>query len=211
VSRLAAELHRVFGEPPIAPRAVMRVQVASGQGLEAGAAEADRFVDAGADLVVLDSDLATPAALAAVAAVLGLEPVRVVGLASAPGWADRVVAVRTLLRSCRQHVGAVDDLVQALDDPALGRLVGLLAQLGARRTPVLLGGGTSTAAAALLATRLRPGAERWWLAGSTPVDDAGRAALTAVGLTPLLDLGLTTGGADVAVAVVRTGLEQLGA
>ncbi|MCW2584896.1 MAG: hypothetical protein JWN55_412, partial [Frankiales bacterium] len=58
---------------------------------------------------------------------------------------------------------------------------------------------------------LEPGAARWWLAGSAPGEEAGRAALSAVGLTPLLDLGLTTGAADVAVAVVRTGLEQLGA
>ena len=46
----------MFGDPPVAPRAVMRVQVSSGQGLEAGRDEADRFVDAGAELVVLDSD-----------------------------------------------------------------------------------------------------------------------------------------------------------
>jgi nicotinate-nucleotide--dimethylbenzimidazole phosphoribosyltransferase len=211
VNRLSAELLRVFGDPPVAPRAVMRVQVAAGQGLAAGREEADRFVDAGADLVVLDSEGAGPAALAAVAALLGLEPVGVVGLAPDPGWAERVVAVRTLLRSSRRHLEDVEQLLLALDDPALGRLTGLLAQLAARRTPVLLGGGTPTAAAALLATRLEPGAARWWLAGSAPGEEAGRAALSAVGLTPLLDLGLTTGGADVAVAVVRTGLEQLGA
>lgn len=211
MSRLAAELQRVFGEPPLAPRAVMRVQVASGQGLAAGRDEADRFVDAGADLVVLDSDGASAAGLAAVATLLGLEPVAVVGLQSAPGWADRVVAVRTLVLAGRAHLDDPAALVGALGDLALGRLAGLLAQLATRRTPVLLGGGTDTAAAALVAARLVPGAQRWWLAGSAPGDTAGQAALGALGLTPLLDLGLRSGGADVAVAVVRAGLEQLGA
>ena len=190
----------------------MRVQVASGQGLEAGRAEADRFVDAGADLVVLDSALVSPAALAAVAAVLDLDPVGVVGTGSAAGdpvaWRAQVVAVRDLLRTARTQVH--DPAVLAAD-PALGRLVGLLDQLAERHTPVLIGGGTATAAAALLAQRLRPGAARWWLAGSVPTHPAGRLALTAVGLTPLLDLGLTDSSADVAVAVVRTGLELLGA
>lgn len=211
MNRLTVELTRLFGDPPVAPRAVVRVQVASGQGLAAGREEADRFVDAGADLVVLDAEATTPAVLTAVAALLVLEPVAVVDGRTAPDWADQVVAVRSLLRAVRPHVGDPEALLAALDDLALGRLVGLLERLAERRTPVLLGGGTATAAAALLAGRLRPGAERWWLAGSQPTDEAGRRALAATGLTPLLDLGLTTGSADVAVALVRTGLEQLGA
>jgi nicotinate-nucleotide--dimethylbenzimidazole phosphoribosyltransferase len=76
---------------------------------------------------------------------------------------------------------------------------------------VLLGGGTATAAAALLAERREPGAHVWWIAGSVPHDAAGAVALEGIGLTPLLDLGLSTGSADIAVAVVRTRLEQLGA
>jgi len=208
MSRLDDELRRVFGDPPVAPRAVVRVQVASGQGLQAGRDEGDRLVDAGADLVVLDSDLTSSAALAAIAVLLDLDPVGAVGLSSAPGWRERVAEVRDLLRVARQHV---EDSAALASDPTLGRMVGMLDQLASRHTPVLLGGGTSTAAAALLASRMQPGAQRWWLAGSVPVEPAGRLALLSVGLTGLLDLGLTTGSADVAVALVRTGLEQLGA
>lgn len=205
---LDGELRRVFGLPPVAPRAVMRVQVAAGQGLEAGRAEADRFVDAGADLVVLDCDLVSLPALAAIAAVLDLDPVGVVGTSTSAGWREQVVGVRDLLRTARRQV---HDPAALAADPTLGRLVGLLDGLSSRRTPVLLGGGTATVTAALLARRLQPGADRWWLAGARPVDQAGRLALTAVGLPPLLDLELPTGSADVAVAVVRTRLEQLGA
>ncbi|MCW2599790.1 MAG: Nicotinate-nucleotide--dimethylbenzimidazole phosphoribosyltransferase [Frankiales bacterium] len=211
MSRLDDELKRVFGDPPTSPRAVVRVQVASGQGLAAGREEGDRFVDAGADLVVLDADLTGPAALAAVAVLLGLEPVAMVGTDVTDGWKELVVAVRSQIRAVRCHAGDPEQLVEALGDPAFGRVVGLLDRLAARRTPVLLGGGTSVAAAALVAGRLQPGAERWWLAGSTPVHPAGTTALVGAGLTPLLDLGLTDGSADVAVAVVRAGLELLGA
>lgn len=211
MNRLSAELTRVFGDPPEAPRAVMRVQVANGQGLAAGREEADRFVDAGADLVVLDAEGTTPAVLTALAALLTLEPVAVVGDRSGPDWSAHVVAVRTALRVARPHVGDPARLVEELGDPALGRLVGILDRLTERRTPALLGGGLPTAAAALITCRLRPDAQRWLLAGSAPVEEAGRKALAAAGLTPLLDLGLTVGSADVAVAVVRTGLEQLGA
>ena len=211
MSRLERELRRVFGDPPEAPRAVVRVQVASGQGLGAGRDEADRLVDAGADLVVLDADLPGPAALVAVAVLLDLEPVAVVGTAAVEGWKQQVVAVRDLRRTAQPHAGDPVLLVEALGDPAFGRLVGLLDRLAARRTPVLLGGGTATAAAALVTGRLQPGAERWWLAGSAPPHAAGAGALAGIGLSPLLDLGLEHGSADVAVAVVRAGLELLGA
>ena len=211
MSRLDDELRRVFGDPPQPPRAVMRVQVGEGSGLEAGQEEADRFVDAGADLVVLDGGPTTPAALAAIAVYLGLEPVGVVGTDASEGWKAQVLAVRDLLRDCRPLVGDPERLIETLADPALGRLVGLLDRLAARRTAVVLGGATTTAAAALFASHLQPGADAWWVAGSQPVEQAGVSALASIGLTPLLDLGLGEGSADIAVAVVRKGLEQLGA
>lgn len=202
MNRLAQELRRVFGDPPSYPRAVVRIQVGDGQGLAAGREEGDRLVDAGCELVVLDSDLATPAVRACLAALLGLEPVEVTDR-QAPDWAAEVVAVRALLRATRDP--------ERLADGGLGRLVGLLEQLTARRTPVLLGGGTATATAALAVCTRQPGAERWLLAGSAPDDQVAARALAQAGLVPLLDLGLGTTGADVAVAVVRAGLESLGA
>lgn len=211
MSRLDDELKRVFGDPPVSPRAVVRVQVAEGRGLEAGWEEADRFVDAGADLVVLDSEVNGPAPLAAIALLLSLEPVGVVGTTSAPGWKEQVLGVRDAMRLGRSHVMDPIALVDALGDPAFGRVVGLLDRLAERQTPVLLGGGTSTAAAALVASRIQLGGLMWWLAGSAPATAAGTSALTGTGLSPLLDLGLTHSSADIAAAVVRAGLEALGA
>jgi nicotinate-nucleotide--dimethylbenzimidazole phosphoribosyltransferase len=211
MSRLADELRRLFGDPPLAPTAVMRVQVSSGQGLAAGREEADRFVDAGAELVVLDSEGVSTGVLAAAAALLDLEPVGVLPPTSAPGWRDQLLELREALRAAGQHRFDPEKLVESVDDPALGRLMGLLDRLTERRTPVLLGGGTALAVAALLVTRLRPEARDLMLAGSQPAEPVGALALSATQLVPLLDLGLTSGGADVAVAVVRAGLEQLGA
>jgi nicotinate-nucleotide--dimethylbenzimidazole phosphoribosyltransferase len=211
VNRLDDELKRVFGDPPESPRAVMRVQVSEGRGLEAGREEADRFVDAGADLVVLDSEITGPAPLAAMALLLSLEPVGVVGALTGAAWKQQVLAVRDAMRRGRPHVMEPIALVETLDDPAFGRVVGILDRLAERQTPVLLGGGTSTAAAVLVASRIRFGGLRWWIAGSAPTTGAGVTALTGAGLTPLLDLGLTHSSADIAVAVVRAGLEALGA
>lgn len=209
MSRLTAELLRVFGDPPVAPRAVVRVEVGSGQGLEAAREEADRLVDAGADLVVLDAAGSPPAVLACLAVLLDLEPVAAVGTEAAEDWSAQVLAVRSLTRAARPHLGDLDALLATLDDPALTRTAGLLAQLADRRTPVLCGGGTTTAAGALLASR--SAATTWWLPGSVPVRPAAAKAWRSLGLEPLLDLGLTEGSADVAVSVVRSGLELLGA
>ncbi|HTL24171.1 MAG TPA: nicotinate-nucleotide--dimethylbenzimidazole phosphoribosyltransferase [Mycobacteriales bacterium] len=209
MSRLAAELTRVFGDPPVAPRAVVRVEVGSGQGLDAARLEADRLVDAGADLVVLDSPGAGVGPLTALALLLDLEPVTVVPDEPAEGWRERVLALRALCRAGRPLLDDPAALLEHLQDPALTRTTGLLAQLADRRTPVLCGGGTTTAAAALVAARLAP--TTWWLAGSAPVLPAAARAWRALDREPLLDLGLAEGGADVAAAVVRAGLDLLGA
>jgi nicotinate-nucleotide--dimethylbenzimidazole phosphoribosyltransferase len=208
VSRLDAELRRVFGDPPVHPRAVMRVEVGTGQGYDEARTEADRMVDAGAELVVLDATGSRPPVLAALAAVLDLEPVAVVGTQPHDGWREQVVAVRDLVRTAKPLVADVPALLAHLDDPALTRTTGLLAAFADRRTPVLCGGGTTAAAAALLADKVAE--NRWWLAGSVPALPAAAAAWTRIGIDPLLDLGLTDGSADIAVSVVRAGLEQLG-
>ena len=189
--------------PPAVPRSARTVVVADGTDLDAGAAEADAAADAGVDLLVLGSSGDAVPGLVAAAVLLGLEPVEAVGTSAGPDWAARTVGVRKGVVACRTERRAPERLLAALASPALERLVGLLAQSAVRRTPVLLDGSPLVAGAALLATRLAPGAQAWWLAGQAPPAPAAARALSSAGLGPLLDLGLERPeGAELAHGVL---------
>lgn len=194
--RLAPALERLAAAqgawPPTAPRSVRTVVVPDGRGpgLDAGVREADDAADAGVDLLVLASSGDQVAGLVVAAVLLGLEPVEAVGTSAGPDWAARTVGVRRGARACREHRHDPDALLAGLGDGPTGRLAGLLAQSAVRRTPVLLDGSPGVAGAALLASRLAPGAQQWWLAGQSPVAPGAARALDALGLEPLLDLGL---------------------
>jgi nicotinate-nucleotide--dimethylbenzimidazole phosphoribosyltransferase len=194
------------GGPAVGDGAIGPAQ-ATASALEVGAAAGDAAADAGADLLLADSCAPPAAALAGVAALLHLEPVAVVGTGGGAGWAALLDGVREGLRRARPHLADPAGLVLALADPALGRLVGLLAQCAVRRTPVVLGSSSTVAGAALIAERLAPGGATWWLAGDSPVHPGARRALADLGLDPLLDLRLATGGARPAAQVLLAGVE----
>lgn len=207
LGRLGEELERLLGWPPVAPAQVRALHLAGGAGLAAGRAEADALADSGVDLVLLDADGDPVIAVVAIAVLLDLEPVAALGTQPTPEWAGQVVRIRTGLTAARQHLA---DPAQLVGDGLLGRLTGLLEGCAARRTPVVLGGGTLVAAAALVAHRLAPAAPRWWLAGERATSVAGRAAFSAVGLEPLLDIGVTAGGPQLTWALLRAGIETAG-
>lgn len=191
---------------------------------ELGRYIADEEADSGTDLVVVGSGATSreadiTAATALVAALLGREPVAMIGTDTGAGsatglddraWTRRVVATRDALRRTRVDP-APDDaaLVRLLGGARIAVLVGLLRQSAVRRTPVLLDGAVSCAAA-LAAERLSPGARRWWSATATSPEPAATAALTELLLRPLLDLGVRTGdgsAALLAVPVLRAATE----
>jgi nicotinate-nucleotide--dimethylbenzimidazole phosphoribosyltransferase len=90
-------------------------------------------------------------------------------------------------------------------------MVGFLARAAARRTPVVLDGIVS-AAAALVADRLLPGAAEWWIAGHRSTEPAQAAALDALDRSPILDLGMRLGegtGALLAVPVLQAAIATL--
>ena len=175
--------------------------------LEQGVAQADTAADTAAGLVLVDSAAPPAPALGAVAALLRLEPVHAVGTAGGADWAALLGEVRAVLLRARPHVADPQALLDALADPELSRLTGLLAQCAVRRTPVVLGSSSVVAAAALVAERLAPGAAAWWLAGDTPSSPGGQKALSDLGLTPLLDLRLSCGGAAPAAQVLLAGID----
>ncbi len=179
-----------------------------------GAEIADAEVDAGAQLLVLgDMGIGnTTPSSAIVAATLGLAPETVVGRGT--GIDDgtharkRDVLARALARACDDR-GLIEDPVQRLTalgsaDLAVG--AGFLAQAARRGVPVLLD-GVIACAEALVAADLAPGAQAWFLAGHRSTEPAQTHALDALGLEPLLDLGMRLGegsGAMAAVPLVRS-------
>ena len=189
------------GWPPRSPAVPHRlvVDAATEGDLADGIARGDALADAGCDLLVAGADLDAVPGLVVLAALLDLEPVQAVGTATGPAWAAQVTGVRDGLRGARLHLGDPEALLGSLGSAPLAVLTGALAQAAVRRTPVLLDGSAVTAAAAVLADRLAPGAARWFLAGQVPPSPAARKGLAEVGLTGLLDLGLAApAGADLA-------------
>jgi nicotinate-nucleotide--dimethylbenzimidazole phosphoribosyltransferase len=176
--------------PPRVPASPRRLVVGDAGSLEDGVAAADELADAGCDLLVLGSAVDPVPGLVALAALLDLEPVTAVGTTGGTDWAGLTVGVRDGLRTARMHVGDPLALLRVTGSAGLAHLTGLLAQSAVRRTPVLLDGAPTTAAAAVLAERLAVHAPAWWLAGQVPPAPAARRGLEDIGLTGLLDLDL---------------------
>jgi nicotinate-nucleotide--dimethylbenzimidazole phosphoribosyltransferase len=193
--------------PPTAPKAVRSVVATKGSTRKEGQAQADALADGGCDLLVLGADGDPVPGLVALSALLDLEPVAAIGTVAGPDWARLTTGVRDGLRTARMHVGDPDGMLKTIGSPVLAELTGLLAQSAARRTPIVLDGSALTAAAAMLAERIAPGAPAWWLAGQVPPLPAARKGLADIGMHGLLDLDLGgPEGADLAWTVLRKGL-----
>jgi nicotinate-nucleotide--dimethylbenzimidazole phosphoribosyltransferase len=176
------------------------------QAFAAGVAVADEEVDGGADLLI-PGDLGvgnTTTAAVLAAAVTDSEPVRVTGRGSGiddATWMRKITAIRDALRRARPFAGDPVALLAVAGGADVAAMTGFLVQAAVRRTPVLLDGLVS-AAAALLAQSIAPGATGWWLAAHRSPEPAHRIALDRLGLEPVLDLGLGLGQGAGALAVL---------
>lgn len=184
--------------------------------LEAGRTIADEEIDGGADLLIpgdMGIGNTTPSAVL-VAALAGREAAAVTGRGTGiddDGWMRKVVAVRDALRRARQVAGDPMALLGCAGGADLAAMTGFLAQAAVRRTPVLLD-GVASAACAVVAEELAPGARNWWLAGSRSTEPAQRVALERLELTPILDIGLRLGegtGGLLAVPVLTAAIGTL--
>lgn len=184
--------------------------------LEAGRRIADEEVDSGADLLI-PGDMGignTTVATTLIAALTGAEPADVVGHGTGiddAGWARKTAAVRDALFRSRPHRADPVALLRCCGGADFAALAGFCAQAAVRRTPVLLDGLASTAAA-LVADRLAPGARAWWQAGHRSPEPAHALACAALALEPILDLQMRLGegtGAAVALPVLRAAVAAL--
>lgn len=184
------------------------------QAILAGCQLADEAIDGGADLLIpgdMGIGNTTPAA-AIVGVCAGVEATSVTGRGT--GIDDATFARKREVVASAMRRAATDSglsLVSSIGGADIAAMAGFLAQAAIRRTPVLLDGVVS-GAAALVAERLAPGARAWWWAGHRSAEPSHTIALRELGLTPLLDLGLRLGegtGALLAVPLLRAAAATL--
>jgi nicotinate-nucleotide--dimethylbenzimidazole phosphoribosyltransferase len=191
---------------------------ACGAALQTGVDTAVRLVEAGYRLLVTgDLGLAnTTASAAVIAALTGRDATSVTGRGA--GADDAMLAHKRAI---------VEQAVGRFDGPALDRggievltevggfehaaLAGFVLGAAALRVPVLLD-GVIACSAALAAARLQPAVVGYLVAGHRSEEPGAAVALEALGLEPLLDLGLRLGegsGAVLAVPLVQAAARML--
>ncbi|MGH3951952.1 MAG: nicotinate-nucleotide--dimethylbenzimidazole phosphoribosyltransferase, partial [Pseudonocardiaceae bacterium] len=175
---------------------------------DAGRAIADAEIDAGADILI-PGDMGignTTVAAALVAAVLGLPADDMVGTGTGvdeTGRALKVSVVEAALARVGERVNDPFELLTALGSACAAATAGFVVHGAVRGVPVLLD-GVFSGAAALVAREIAPDATRWWLAGHRSTEPSQAYALKALGLEPILDLGLRLGEGSGAVQAVPT-------
>jgi nicotinate-nucleotide--dimethylbenzimidazole phosphoribosyltransferase len=174
--------------------------------LAAGRAIADEEVDSGADLLVagdMGIGNTTPAAVL-VAAITGSEPVAVVGRGTGIDdrtWMRKTAAIRDALRRAKPVTADPVALLRTTAGADITAMAAFLAQAAVRRTPVVLDGVIS-GAAALLAEELAPGARAWWVAGHRSTEPAHTLVLEQLDLKPLLEMNMRLGEGSGATAAI---------
>lgn len=175
---------------------------------DAGIAAADADIGDGADLLI-PGDMGignTTIASALVAAVLGLPAEDVVGAGTGvddDGRARKIAVLEKAL--ARANTEDPFATLTSLGSACAAATAGLLVRAAERKVPVVLD-GVFPCAAAVVAREIAPGAEQWWVAGHRSTEPAQAFALKALGLEPILDLGLRLGegsGAVQAVPILR--------
>lgn len=159
----------------------------------------------------------TTAAACLICAFTGAPPERVVGRGTGiddAGLERKVAVVREALARVRQSappgVGpqvALRTLAE-LGGLEIAAMTGFYLEAARCGVPVMLDGYISSAAA-LCAAAIEPSAQQWMLASHLSAEPGHSIALTALGLSPLLDLGLRLGegtGAVLTLPILRAAL-----
>ena len=181
-----------------------------------GARTADRLIDEGARLLVT-GDLGignTTASAALIAVFTGADP----GAVTGPGagsyarmLAHKIAVIRAGI--VRHQPDPTDPIgvLAAFGGAEHAALAGFLVATAARRVPVILD-GVIAGAAALVAAALCPGVTAYLVAGHRSTEPGATAALAALRLEPILDLGMRLGegsGGVLAVPVVQAAARLL--
>jgi nicotinate-nucleotide--dimethylbenzimidazole phosphoribosyltransferase len=173
--------------------------------VRAGRDRADAAVDSGFDLLIgatCGVGVSTPVA-ALTAALTAMEPVDATSRGSGiddNAWIRKAAAVRDALFRVRRAGGDSLNMLRVGGGPDLAALTGFIAQAAVRRTPVLIHDMPSTVAA-VLAHRLAPGAETYFIVSSLAPERGHPRLLDLLGREPLTDWSMT-GHSGVAALMV---------
>ncbi|MDV6013717.1 nicotinate-nucleotide--dimethylbenzimidazole phosphoribosyltransferase [Haloechinothrix sp. LS1_15] len=175
---------------------------------DAGRAIAEAEIEAGADLLI-PGDMGignTTVAAALVAASLGVPARELTGTGTGIDEASleaKAAVIDTAVSRAACRVEDPFELFTALGSGCAAATAGFVVGAAQRAVPVVLD-GVFSCAAALVARDIAPEAARWWLAGHRSTEPAQTYALKALGLEPILDLGLRLGEGSGAVQAVST-------
>ncbi len=156
----------------------------------------------------------TTASAALIAVFTGAEPGEVTGRGTGiddPTWQRKVAVIRHALERNRPDPADPLGVLAAVGGLEHAALAGFILGGAALRVPVVLD-GVIACAAALAARALAPDVPGALLAGHLSTEPGARRALDALGLHPLLDLGLRLGegsGAVLALPVVAAAARVL--
>ncbi|MCF2531198.1 nicotinate-nucleotide--dimethylbenzimidazole phosphoribosyltransferase [Yinghuangia soli] len=180
------------------------------QAFRTGMEIADAEIDGGADLLLV-GDIGvgnTTAAAVLIGALTGTDAAAAIGRGSGiddATWIRKCAAIRDALRRARPVLGDPLRLLAVSGGADFAGLSGFLLQAAIRRTPVILD-GIASAAAALVVQRIAYRTPDWYLAGHVTPEPSHAKALDRMALDPLLDYKLRYGegtGALLALPVVQ--------
>ncbi|MEY6431331.1 nicotinate-nucleotide--dimethylbenzimidazole phosphoribosyltransferase [Thioalkalicoccus limnaeus] len=178
--------------------------------LAAGRHAAERARLAGADVFIGgEMGIGNTTAAAALACALLSAPAEALagpGTGLSPdGVAHKITVIDRALSLHRDHLGRPFEALRRVGGFEIAALTGGYLSCAQMGLPVLVDGFISTVAA-LTAERLRPGAVDWFILSHASAEPGHRQLVQALGIPPLLDLGLRLGegsGAAVAVPLLR--------
>jgi nicotinate-nucleotide--dimethylbenzimidazole phosphoribosyltransferase len=184
------------------------------QALDAGRESVERALAEGAQLYI-GGDMGignTTAAAALACALLSAKPETLAGPGTGLDERRVVHKAQVIRRALDHHAGHLKSAraaLQRLGGFEIAALTGAYLRCAQLGLPALIDGFIS-GAAALAASRMLLGAQRWWLFGHRSKEPGHAAILTALEARPLLDLGMRLGegsGAAVAVPLLRLACE----
>lgn len=174
--------------------------------LEIGIDAAREQIGEGADLVACgDMGIGNTTASSAITSVVtGADPSVTTGRGTGlddPGLAHKVDVIRRSIQVNSPDPGDGLDVLTRVGGLEIGVLAGAMLGTAASHRPVVVDGFIS-GAAALIAWLISPTARDYFIAAHQSVEPGHRVGLEAMGLTPLLDMGMRLGeGTGAALAM----------